>query len=159
VTLPVNQLLAYRFAPGSAFEGQLVGALERIESGGAMRVLDALFVAREPESGEVVAVSLTAGGSAGIIAKLLDFRLDPGGRTKATERALAGPAGNSIRALAELLEPGSALAAVLVEHAWARALGDAVARIGGSEAANELIDANQISEALPRLRAAAGQSG
>ena len=44
-----RQLLAYTFPPGSAFEGQLVGALERIESGGAMRVLDALFVAREPE--------------------------------------------------------------------------------------------------------------
>ena len=37
---------------GLSLRGQLVGALERIESGGAMRVLDALFVACEPESGE-----------------------------------------------------------------------------------------------------------
>jgi hypothetical protein len=159
VSLPVNQLLAYRFEPGSAFEGQLVGALERIESGGAMRVLDALFVAREPDSGEVVAVSLTGSGSAGIIGKLLDFRLGGTSRATATQRALDGPAGDTVRAIAELLEPGSAVAAVLVEHAWARTLGDAVARIGGSEAANELIEASRIGDALPRLRSAAGRDG
>jgi hypothetical protein len=44
-----RQLLTYRFGSDSKFEGQLVGALERIESGGAMRVRDGLFVAREPK--------------------------------------------------------------------------------------------------------------
>src|SRR4051812_30216328 len=36
---PTSQLLVYRFGPDAEFEGRLVGALERIESGGAMRVL------------------------------------------------------------------------------------------------------------------------
>src|SRR5436309_5927021 len=94
-----RQLLAYTFGSESRFEGQLVGALERIESGGAMRVLDALFVAREPESGELTAVSL-AGGAGGIIGQLLDFRLDAGRRTSATQRALSGPVGETIQALA-----------------------------------------------------------
>lgn len=29
----MHQLLIYRFGPGAAFQGQLVGALERLESG------------------------------------------------------------------------------------------------------------------------------
>ena len=55
--MPSRQLLTYRFGSDSRFEGQLVGALERIESGGAMRVLDALFVARAPETGDLTAVA------------------------------------------------------------------------------------------------------
>ena len=120
-----RQVLAYTFGSESRFEGQLVGALERIESGGAMRVLEALFVVREPETGELTAVSLS-GGTGGIIGQVLDFRLDPGRRKTATERALSGPAGGTIEALAATLEPGGAFAAVLVEHVWAHTLGEAV---------------------------------
>ena len=36
---PPVQLLVYSFGPDASFEGQLVGALERIEVGGAMRIL------------------------------------------------------------------------------------------------------------------------
>jgi hypothetical protein len=80
VTLPSAQLLAFRFSPGAAFEGQLVGALERLESGGALRVLDVLFVAADEATGELVAINLQ-GGTGGLTAKLLDFRLDPAGAT------------------------------------------------------------------------------
>lgn len=41
---PQVQLLVYAFGPEGAYEGRLVGALERLESGGALRVLDAVFV-------------------------------------------------------------------------------------------------------------------
>jgi hypothetical protein len=34
---PTLQLLVYRFGAGADYEGRLVGALERIESGGAPR--------------------------------------------------------------------------------------------------------------------------
>jgi hypothetical protein len=52
-----RQFLAFRFGRHSRFEGQLVGALERIESGGTMRILDGLFVSREPDSGELSAIA------------------------------------------------------------------------------------------------------
>jgi hypothetical protein len=153
-----RQVLAYRFGSESRFEGQLVGALERIESGGAMRVLDALFVAREPETGELTAVSLS-GGAGGIIGQLLDFRLDPGRRKGATQRALSGPAAATIEALAATLEPGGAFAAVLVEHVWALTLGEAVERIGGAEAVSEFVDVGRLGEVAEALLAAAAQSG
>jgi hypothetical protein len=53
-----TQLLAYRFGPDAHFEGQLVGALERLESGGALQVRDVLFVQRDAETGELGAVNM-----------------------------------------------------------------------------------------------------
>lgn len=120
-----------------------------------MRVLDALFVARDPETGEVAAVSLTADGSAGIIGRLLDFRLSSGGRAATTKQALDGPAGDTVRALGDRLEPGHAVAAVLVEHVWANTLGEAVARLGGVEVTSEMVDAAGLPEISDRLHSAA----
>lgn len=155
-----RQLLAYRFGAESRFEGQLVGALERIESGGAMRVLDALFVAREPDSGELSAFSLAArgggggpgsGGAVGAMSEVLDFRLNPGGRAGSTRRALEGPVGEGVQLIGERLGEGEAFAVVLVEHVWAAALEDAVARTGGTEVAAEFVDADGLGEIGVRL--------
>ena len=153
-----RQLLAYRFGADSRFEGQLVGALERIESGGAMRVLDALFVARERDSGELSVYSLAARGGSGAVgamSELLDFRLNPGGRAGSTRRALEGPVGEAARSVGEGLAPGEAFAVVLVEHLWAVALSDAVARTGGTEATAEFVDAGGLGEVAERLVALA----
>jgi len=146
----MRQLLVFSFPPGSSFEGRLVGALERIESGGAMRIMDALFVARE-QSGELVAVSMRADGSAGMIGRLLSFRLDDRARASATKRVLESPAGETVRSLAEPLEAGAAIAAVLIEHAWSTALADAIARMGGTQTVSEFVDHGEIHEAGVRL--------
>jgi hypothetical protein len=143
VTLPSAQLLAFGFSPGAAFEGQLVGAIERLESGGALRVLDVLFVAADEATGELVALNLQ-GGTGGLTAKLLDFRLDPASRRRTAERSLEDDLGKS-------LEPGSALALLLVEHVWARGVEDAVARVGGRALASEFVDAAKLSELAPDL--------
>jgi hypothetical protein len=155
--LPAAQLLVYRFGPGAAFEGRLVGALERIESGGALRILEALFVANDPETGELVVVDLQ-GDSGGIVAPLLDFRLEPSKRRRATERALGsdrGVPGEQLREIGKALEPGTAIVAVLVEHKWASALEDAVSRTGGTPLANSFVDSTELAELAPDLLAAA----
>jgi hypothetical protein len=149
-----RQLFLYAFGPDASFEGRLVGALERIESGGALRVLDALFVASEPGTGELVAIDLR-GGAGGIVAELLDFRLDPASRRRATERALSPHASglppDALRKLGETLDPGAAMLALLVEHAWAETLEDAVARTGGTPLASEFVDATTLAELGPHL--------
>lgn len=149
MTPPPRQLLAFRFPPGSGFEGQLVGALERIESGGAMRILDALFVGREAGSGELVAVAMSSQGAAGMVGRLLSFRLEARARRSTTERVLEGPAGNLVRSFAETLEPGAAVAAVLVEHTWEGTLAESIARIGGTEMFSEFVQAAAIHEEWP----------
>lgn len=160
MTLPHAQLLLYAFGPDAGFEGQLVGALERLESGGALRILDVLFVARDAESGEVAAVDLHGDGAGGVVAPLLGFRLDEAERRRATVRALGTGAGAGVlRELGSALEPGAALAAVLVEHAWSRALDDAAARTGGTLLANDFVDATALAELGAELLAAAARAG
>ncbi len=113
----VRQLLLYGFGPEADFEGRLVGALERLESGGALRILDVLFVRRDAESGDIDAIDLHGDGAGGVVAPLLNFRLDEGERRRATERTLRANA-DVVRELGAALEPGGALAAVLVDHVW-----------------------------------------
>ena len=138
VNLPSRQLLVFGFDANAAFEGQLVGALERMESGGALRILDVIFVAADEATGELIAIDLQ-GGTGGLTAKLLDFRLDPAGRRRKGTSELA-------RDLGAALQPGTALAAVLVEHIWSRVLDDAVSRVGGRSLASDFVDASRLSE-------------
>lgn len=136
-----------------------MGALERIEAGGAVRVAGALFVACDPDSGELVAVDLKGDGAGGIVAPLLQFRLEPRERRRATERALSAHEGGvppeTIQLLKKTLEPGEAMVAVLLEHAWAHTLEDAVVRTDGTPLANEFVDATTLGDVAPDLVAAA----
>jgi hypothetical protein len=143
---PTAQLLLYRFGPDAAFEGQLVGALQRIENGGTLRVLDAIFVRSDAETGELEAIAVHGDGTGRMVAPLLDFRLDPSRRRRATERALGGDRAAAVRNIAADLGKGEAVAAVLIEHVWASALEDAVARTGGTPVANEWVDATSLEE-------------
>ena len=148
------QLLLYDFGAEAQFEGRLVGALERMESGGALRILEALFVRRDPETGELAAVDLRSRGAGSMALPLVGFRLDPAERDRATERALVGGLGETLQQLGAKLAPGAAIAAVLVEHTWARALEDAVSQSGGTAISREFVDASSLGELAPLLLAA-----
>jgi hypothetical protein len=156
---PPAQLLVYSFGAGADFEGRLVGALERIEAGGGVRILEALFVRRDTAEGGLTAFDLKGRVGGGLTAPLLSFRFDPAVRRRLTERALAGRDGMRPETLMELgdaLEPGTALVALLIEHAWVRALDDAVARTGGSALSDEFVDATALAELAPELLGASG---
>lgn len=116
-----------------------------------MRVLDALFVARDPDSGDLVAVSMGSDSAAGMIGRLLSFRLDDHTRQTATASAVEGPAGPVIRSLAEKLEPGEAVASLLVEHSWAVMLGETIGRLGGTELVSEFVEVGDTDNAWDRL--------
>jgi hypothetical protein len=140
-----TQLLVYGFGPDADFEGRLLGALERLESGDTVRVLDTLFLHSDAETGEISAVGLRGDGAGRIVAPLLEFRLDPAARRRATRKAFRDEA---VEELAGALQPGSAIAAVLLEHVWAEALEDAVSRTGGTPLASEFIDATALAPEL-----------
>jgi hypothetical protein len=152
----MRQLLIHRFDAGARFQGQLVGALERMESGGTVRIVEAIFVTRDAESGELAAVDLRSRGAGSLVSPLLEFRLDEGERRRATERALAADDGDTLRAVGAALPPGVAIAAVLVEHTWAQALDDAVSRAGGTTLTRDCVEAETLSELTTSLVAAAG---
>ena len=154
VTLPPTQFLVYLFGTDADYEGRLVGALERIESGGALRIVDGLFVASDPSSGEIVATDFRGDGTGGNVTSLIGFRLDAASRSRATKRALDSRSGalrETIRTVGAALEPGTAVVAVLVEHRWARALEEAVSRTRGTPLASDFVEAASLADLGPRL--------
>jgi hypothetical protein len=156
---PNVQLLAYRFDPGAEFEGQLLGALERIESGGTLRIREVLFVGRDPETGKLLAIAARGRQQGSLVAPLLGFRLDPSERARATAKALRaydrGAEPHPLRLLGETLAPGGAVAAVLVEHVWAHAVDNAVARTGGAALLSAFVPGTELTEFSSELAVAA----
>ncbi len=153
------QLFVFAFGPDARFEGQLGGAVQRIETGGVLRVLEAMFIQREAETGELAVIAVRGDGAGGLIAPVLDFRLDATARRRATKRALAagtpGISAETLRKLSEPLVPGSAIAALLIEHVWAKALADAVMRTGGTRLMSEFVQATTLAELEAELLTAA----
>jgi hypothetical protein len=157
MTGPV-QLLVYRFGAQAAYEGRLVGALERMESGGTVRIVEALFITHDADTGELAAIDPRSRGAGSLVSPLIGFRLDESERRRATQRALRADGeaeGVSLRDIGAALAPGAAIAAVLVEHTWARALEGAVTDSGGTAVASEFVNAATLADVAPRLRAAA----
>jgi hypothetical protein len=156
--LPSVQLLCYRFGPDTRFEGQLLGALERLESARTLRVLEALFIQNDPDTGELVAANLRGDSSGKFASSMLSFRLDPSERRRITEKTLAddsrGISGDTIRTIGAALAPGASVAAVLVDHTWLRPLQDAASRTGGTLTTSQLVDASELSQLTPDLLAA-----
>ena len=101
-------------------------------------------------------------GGAGITGPLVSSRFEAAERDRATKRAMdpnrGGLAPDTLRELGSALEPGAAIVAMLVDHAWARALEDAVSRTGGTALAREFVDAKRLGELGPDLLAAAARS-
>ena len=157
------QLLTLHFGPGAAFEGQLLGALQRLESGGTLRILDVLFIQNDRETGELVAANLRGGGTGRIVAPLLSFRLDPSERRRITESTLAGQpggiSGDTVRTIGEALAPGASVAAVLIDHAWLKPMEDAASRAGGTLSTSTFLDVDDLGPLSAELLAEAGRAG
>src|SRR4051812_11785700 len=151
-SLMTTQLLVYGFGPGAEFEGRLVGALERIESGAPLRVREALFVGADPETGELVSVHRHADAR---VIRPPGFRPDPHERPPSPERALKSPPRALRSPIGAALQPGCSLAAILVEHEWVAALEDAVTRSGGAGLHDARVDATTLEPHAADLLASA----
>jgi hypothetical protein len=152
-----RHLLIYEFEPSANFEGRLVGALERLQATGESRLLDGLFVANDPDTGELAAFDLRSGGSADAVARLLTFRLDAGARRDATAKALGEPGSvpaDVVKGIGSALEPGCAVLALLMDGSEGEDLKDAVARTGGRTLGTEPVESSSLAELAPKLLAA-----
>ena len=149
----MTRLFVYHFGADAGFEGQLVGALERVEAEGPRRVLGVLFIARD-DAGERFAVDLQGGRAGGLTASLLSFRLDVEERRRLTRRALRSARADLITSVGELLAPGDAIIALLVNEAPQDAFDDAVTRTGGRTLVSTVVTATSLSELAPAIVAA-----
>jgi hypothetical protein len=135
-----TETLVFGFDESTArLEGHLLGALEKAESGGAIRVIEVVVATLDRESGELEAIRLT-GSRAGLVAAMTEFRLDAAGRRAHTEKALDDVDAETHDALRAAVPAGGAVAAVLLEHVWLSGVRTAVERSDGRTLADDVDD-------------------
>src|SRR5687768_5517012 len=106
------QLVAVGFPPGAKFEGRIMAELARLEQSGTIRILDLLFVHKDAESGDLVALDYQGEELGAIVGALLGFEFegDEGAATAdaSPESHAFGLSQEQITGMAEGLEPGQA---------------------------------------------------
>src|SRR4051794_4936288 len=116
-------------------EGRVVQELERLEAAGTVRVLDLLFVTRDEESGDLLAVDVPGSELGAVAGALLGFETTgDGGRRVAASQVDSRTYGISrgdLESVARTFTPGAAIGLLLIEHAWARGLTSAIREAGG----------------------------
>jgi uncharacterized membrane protein len=134
------QLLAIGFGPGAKFEGKIMDELGKLERKETIRILDLLFVHKDAETGDLLALDYQGEELGAIIGALLGFEFEgdeqPAGSTDSTEEEKIeshafGLSQRNIEELAASLDPGSSAGFLLVEHLWARDLKRAIRQTGG----------------------------
>jgi DNA-binding CsgD family transcriptional regulator len=130
MTAPL-QVIALRFSRDAGSEDRILAEVDRLRGRGVLRLLDMLFVAKSQDG----TIERLAIGDDEDFGSLLTAFVPLANGDSAGLASADGPAGfdpADARALAESLEPGTALAFLLVEHYWAAPLFDAIAETGGT---------------------------
>jgi len=145
MTIGPLQLVVFGFETTDRFTGEILRELEAIRTGGAIRLIDLAFVAKD-EADEITALEGTwldeeeQAKVGALIGALIG--LGAGGVEGAAEGAAAGALAGAenvlgmtpddIRAMADQVPPGTAAAVMLFEHTWAAGFAEAVRDAGGS---------------------------
>ena len=131
------QLLAIGFGPKANFEGRIMDELSKLEDQKTIRILDLLFVMKDAETGDLIALDYQGEELGAIVGALLGFEFEgdeqPDGsqETAAVESLAFGLSLREIEAMAASLDPGHSAGFLLVEHVWARDLKRAIRQTGG----------------------------
>jgi uncharacterized membrane protein len=128
------QLVAIGFPPQANFEGRIMEELTSLERHETIRILDLLFVGKDAETGDLLALDYQGEELGAIVGALLGFEFEggpPESREEELESHAFGLSESEIEGIAASLEPGSSAAFVLIEHVWARELKRAIRGAGG----------------------------
>jgi hypothetical protein len=150
------QLVAFRFGPDAKFEGKVIAELDRLENVGTLRLLDLLFVGKDEESGDLLALDYQGEDLGGIVGALLGFEFEGDEQPESggeEEPHAFGLSKADIEEIGASLEPGHSAALLLVEHVWATDFRDAVREAGGEAVAEGFLNPDAIAEVAPELAA------
>jgi uncharacterized membrane protein len=165
------QLLAIGFDPDARFEGRIMDELANLERHETIRILDLLFVGKDAETGDLLALDYQGEELGAIVGALLgfDFEGEQPSEVSGIEGHAFGLSQREIQGIAASLKPGSSAGFLLIEHVWARDLKRAIRDAGGfplgegfltpetlAEVATELLAMSETLEELEREEAGAG---
>ena len=130
------QLVTIGFPPQANFEGRIMEELSRLERHETIRILDLLFVHKDQETGDLLALDYQGEELGAIVGALLGFEFEGNGDRPAQPQEEAeshafGLSEMEIEEIAASLQPGSSAGFLLVEHVWARDLKSAIRDAGG----------------------------
>jgi uncharacterized membrane protein len=127
------QLLAVGFDPKARFEGRIMDELENLERHETIRILDLLFVGKDAETGDLLALDYQGEDLGAIVGTLLGFDFDDEQPSEVSEIEghAFGLSQTEIQGIAASLKPGSSAGFLLIEHVWARDLKGAIRDAGG----------------------------
>jgi uncharacterized membrane protein len=165
------QLLAVGFDPDARFEGRIMEELENLERHETIRILDLLFVRKDVEPGDLLALDYQGEELGAIVGALLgfDFEGEQPSELSEVEGHAFGLSQKEIQGIAASLHPGDSAGFLLIEHVWARDLKLAIRDAGGfplgegfltpealSEVATEILAMSEAIEELETEEARAG---
>jgi uncharacterized membrane protein len=127
------QLLAIGFDEDARFEGRIMDELANLERHETIRILDLLFVGKDAETGDLLALDYQGEELGAIVGALLgfDFEGEEPSEVSEFEGHAFGLSQSEIQGIAASLEPGTSAGFVLIEHVWARELKRAIRETGG----------------------------
>jgi hypothetical protein len=154
------QLVTVAFGPDAKFEGRIIEELTKLEGERTIRVLDLLFVLKDPEgSGDLVVLDHQGEDLGAIVGALLGFdfgeEVDQRMRAEGAGEHAFGLSASDIEAVATQLEPGHAAGFLLIEHVWARDLKRAIRATGGVPVAEGFLTPETVRAVEPELAAMA----
>jgi uncharacterized membrane protein len=165
------QLLAVGFEPDARFEGRIMDELANLERHETIRILDLLFVGKDAETGDLLALDYQGEELGAIVGALLGFQFEgeqPPDMSEIEGHAF-GLSEREIQKIAASLHPGSSAGFLLIEHVWARDLKRAIRDAGGfplgegfltpetlAAVATELLAMSEALEELETEEAGAG---
>jgi DNA-binding CsgD family transcriptional regulator len=130
MTAPL-QVIALSFSRDAGAEDRILAEVDRLRGRGVLRLLDMLFVAKS-QDGTIERLTIGDDEDFGSLLAAVVPVADGGPAVPAPADGLAAFDRAGAQALADSLEPGTALAFLLVEHYWADPLFEAIAETGGA---------------------------
>src|SRR3712207_5039723 len=113
------QLVAIGFAPEAKFEGKIMDELSRLERHETIRILDLLFVHKDAETGDLLALDYQGEELGAIVGTLLGFEFEDApldDSSQGIQGHAFGLSQREIQQIAASLDPGSSAGFLLVEH-------------------------------------------
>ena len=130
MTAPL-QVIALSFSRGAGSEDRILAEVDRLRGRGVLRLLDMLFVAKS-QDGTIERLTIGDDEDFGSLLAAVVPVANGGSAVPAPTDDPAAFDRAGAWALAESLQPGTAVAFLLVEHHWAGPLFGAIAETGGT---------------------------
>src|SRR5688500_18460796 len=114
------QLLAIGFGPEASFEGRIMDELAKLERHETIRILDLLFVGKDTETGDLLALDYQGEELGAIVGALLGFEFEGNAEQGAESSQVIqghafGLSQREIQDIAASLAPGSSAGFLLIE--------------------------------------------